>query len=208
MRSSEHYGVGDMSERWHVACVDGNFRVLTAEDGFGELFGASAFELRHRGIFDFLHPDFAEGLRCALTALATGARHEATERVVLLGPAGTAVSAELTALALGGSRRIVVAIRPDAVRPQRARQPMVTPLEALVLEGLAAGVPTTELARSAHLSRQGVEYHVGALVRRFAVPNRTALVAKAHAAGLYAAGAWPPRVDPRLVDGPRGAVGS
>ncbi len=193
---------------WYVACVDENFRVLTAEDGFCELFGASAFELRHRAIFDFLHPDFAEGPRCALTALATGTRLEATDRVVLPGPDGTAVPAELTALALAGSRRIVVAVRRAAGGPQRARPPLVTPLEALVLEGLAAGIPTTELAQRAHLSRQGVEYHVGALVRRFAVPNRTALVAKAHAAGMYTAHAWPPRVDPRLLDGPRTAVGS
>lgn len=212
MRTSEltsgHYGVGDMSETWHVACVDEAFRVLTAEPGFGELFGASAFELRHRGLLDFLHPDFAEGPRCALTALAAGGRLEATERVVLRGPGGTAAPAELAALALAGSRRIVVAVRRTADRPQRARQPLLTPLEALVLEGLAAGVPTTELARRAHLSRQGVEYHVGALVRRFAVPNRTALVAKAHTTGLYTAEVWPPRVDPRLLDGSRRAAGS
>lgn len=193
---------------WHVACVDGQFRVVTAEDGFFAVFGVSAFELRHRALLDYLHPDFAEEPRRALTELATGARFEAAGRVVLAGPAGTAVPAELTALALAGSRRIVVAVRPDADRPPRARRPLLTPLEALVLEGLAAGVPTAELARRAHLSRQGVEYHVGALVRRFAVPNRTALVARAHAEGLYTTPAWPPRIDPRLLDGTRKAAGS
>jgi len=193
---------------WHVACVDGGFRVLTAEDGFLELFGASAFELRHRGILDFLHPDFAEGPRCALTALATGGRLEATERVVLLGSGGAVVSAELTALALAGSSRIVVALRRDAVLSQRVRQPVLTPVAALVLEGLAAGVPTTELARRAHLSRQGVEYHVGALVRQFGVANRIALVAKAHTAAMFTAETWPPRVDPRFLEKARRAVGS
>lgn len=193
---------------WHVACVDEGLRVVTAEDGFFALFEVSAFELRHRAILEYLHPDFAEGPRRALTALATGARFEAAERVVLAGPGGTAVPAELTALALAGSRRIVVAVRRDAGRPQRARQPLLTPLEARVLEGLAAGVPTAELAQRAHLSRQGVEYHVGALVRRFGVPNRTALVAKAHAAGMFTAPDWPPRVDPRLLEGTGKAVGS
>lgn len=193
---------------WHVACVDEGFRVVTAEDGFCALFGVSAFELRHRGILDHLHPDFAEEPRRVLTALGTGARLEAAERVVLAGPGGTAVPAELTALVLAGSRRIAVAVRRDAGRPQRPRQPLLTPLEGLILEGLAAGVPTTELAQRAHLSRQGVEYHVGALVRRFGVPNRTALVAKAHAAGMYTAEAWPPRVDPLLLEGTRKAAGS
>ena len=193
---------------WHVACVDESFRVVTAEDGFLAVFGASAFELRHRAVLEYLHPDFAEGPRRALTALATGARLEANERVVLAVPGGTVVSAELTALALAGSRRIVVAVRRDAVQSPRPRQPLLTPLEALILEGLAAGVPTAELAQRAHLSRQGVEYHVGALVRRFGVPNRTALVARTHAAGMYTADAWPPRVDPRLLEGTRKAVGS
>jgi DNA-binding CsgD family transcriptional regulator len=193
---------------WHVACVDEQFRVVTAEAGFSAIFGGSAFELRHRAILDYLHPDFAEGPRRALTELATGARFEATERVVLAGSGGTPVSAELTALALAGSRRIVVAVRPDPGRPQRARQPLLTPLEARVLEGLAAGVPTAELAQRAHLSRQGVEYHVGALVRRFGVANRTALVAKAHAAGMFTAPAWPPRVDPLLLEGTPKAAGS
>jgi len=193
---------------WQVACVDRQFRVVTAEDGFFAVFGVSAFELRHRAILEYLHPDSAEEPRRALTDLATGARFEAAGRVVLAGPGGTAVSAELAALALAGSRRIVVAVRPDPDRPARARRPLLTPLEALVLEGLAAGVPTAELAQRAHLSRQGVEYHVGALVRRFGVPNRTALVARAHAAGMYATSAWPPRVDPSLLGGTRKAVGS
>ncbi|MEQ0558034.1 LuxR C-terminal-related transcriptional regulator [Amycolatopsis sp. NEAU-NG30] len=191
---------------WHVASVDGNFRVMTAESGFCALFGVSGFELRHRSLLDYLHPDFAEGPRRALTALAAGDRREAAEHVVLAVPGGTAVSAELTALR--GPRRIVVAVRRDVGRAQRARQTLLSPLEALVLEGLAAGVPTTELAQRAHLSRQGVEYHVGALVRRFGVPNRTALVAKAHAAGMYTADVWPPRVDPRVLETTRRAVGS
>ncbi|MEU5259430.1 LuxR C-terminal-related transcriptional regulator [Amycolatopsis sp. NPDC021455] len=191
---------------WHVACVDENFRVLTAEDGFFALFGVSAFELRHRGILECLHPDAAEGPRHALTALATGSRLEATERVVLAGLGGTMVAAELTALALAGSRRIVLAAR--RVSPDRDRRPPLSRLEALILEGLAAGVPTTELAERAHLSRQGVEYHVGAMIRQFGVPNRTALVAKAHAAGVYTVDTWPPRVDPRLLGESREAVGS
>jgi DNA-binding CsgD family transcriptional regulator len=190
---------------WHVASVDENFRVVTAESGFCALFGVSGFELRHRSLLDYLHPDFAEGPRRALTALAAGDRREAAEHVVLAVPGGTAVSAELTALR--GPGRIVVAVRRDTGRASRARQTL-SPLEALVLEGLAAGVPTTELAQRAHLSRQGVEYHVGALVRRFGVPNRTALVAKAHAAGMYTADAWPPRVDPRVLETTRPAVGS
>jgi DNA-binding CsgD family transcriptional regulator len=78
----------------------------------------------------------------------------------------------------------------------------LTLLDARILEGIAAGRTTAHLAAQLHLSRQGVDYHITSLLRRFTVPNRTALASRAHAAGLFRPGEWPPRVCENLVEPP------
>ena len=67
-------------------------------------------------------------------------------------------------------------------------------LDARILEGVAAGASTIQLADRLHLSRQGIEYRIAALLRRLQAPNRTALVARAYAMGAIGIGNWPPRV--------------
>jgi DNA-binding NarL/FixJ family response regulator len=79
------------------------------------------------------------------------------------------------------------------VRLRHSERPL-TEMDALVLEGVAAGVPTTQLAAKVYLSRGGVEYHVTRLLREFRVSNRTALVSMAYATGILAVGQWPPCV--------------
>ncbi len=77
--------------------------------------------------------------------------------------------------------------------------PVLSALDAQVLEGVASGESTAQLASRLYLSRQGIEYRVGQMLRRFDAPNRPALVARAHALGMFAAGQWPPRVLPERV---------
>lgn len=85
----------------------------------------------------------------------------------------------------------------------------LTDLDVRLLEGIAAGASTGQLARRLHLSEHGVTYHVTAMFRQLQVPNRTALVAKAYALGLFTAGSWPPRVaaDAITPNGQRTAAG-
>jgi DNA-binding CsgD family transcriptional regulator len=66
-------------------------------------------------------------------------------------------------------------------------------VDARILEGIAAGESGAQLARRLHLSQQGVEYRVGAMIRRLGVHNRASLVSKAYSLGLMDLGAWPPR---------------
>ncbi|MBC3839806.1 LuxR family transcriptional regulator [Streptacidiphilus sp. 4-A2] len=70
----------------------------------------------------------------------------------------------------------------------------LTVLGACILEGVAAGCSTAELAAALYLSRQGVEYHIGLMLRQFQVPNRAALVSRAYSLGVLGVGSWPPRV--------------
>jgi DNA-binding CsgD family transcriptional regulator len=189
---------------WHLATVDDAFRVLVADAAFVEAFGASEIELRHRGVLEFLHP--AERPRRALAALARAGRGEACERVTIRHPDGRFRTADLTALALpavpGSPARIALALAVQDRGPRtapRAHQELLTALDAQVLEGLAAGVATRSLAKRLKLSRQGVDYHIGLMTRKLGAANRTALIAKAHSLGLFAAGEWPPRVAAEFV---------
>lgn len=70
----------------------------------------------------------------------------------------------------------------------------LTEMEARILEKLAVGERTADIARQVYLSRQGVEFHVSKLLQRMRVPNRTALVARAYSMGILSAPSWPPRV--------------
>lgn len=69
----------------------------------------------------------------------------------------------------------------------------LSPREIEVLEGVAEGMSSADLARRLGLSAQGVEYHVRKLMELFGVPNRPALVGRAYARGVLVPGLWPPR---------------
>jgi DNA-binding CsgD family transcriptional regulator len=72
-------------------------------------------------------------------------------------------------------------------------------LGAQILEGIAVGETTIQLANRLHLSRQGVEYHVTALLRVMSAPNRPSLISRAYSVGMFRPGEWPPRVAPEFV---------
>lgn len=91
------------------------------------------------------------------------------------------------------------AVPDSAARPPRRKVPALNVRDAGVLEGLASGSSSVQLAASLFLSRQGVEYYVGRLLRKFRVPNRTALVGRAYSMGIFDSGSWPPKVRPEFV---------
>lgn len=78
----------------------------------------------------------------------------------------------------------------------RACEPEIrlSKLDAQILEGIAAGESTIRLAGNVHLSRQGVEYHVTALLRIMSALNRPSLISRAYSMGILRPGEWPPRV--------------
>jgi DNA-binding CsgD family transcriptional regulator len=90
--------------------------------------------------------------------------------------------------------------RHDDGEPATPFADRLTALDACILEGVAAGASTAELAAALFLSRQGVEYHIGLMLRQFQVPNRAALVSRAHSAGVLGVGDWPPRVAAEFVE--------
>ncbi|MEU8825295.1 LuxR C-terminal-related transcriptional regulator [Streptomyces sp. NPDC048636] len=70
----------------------------------------------------------------------------------------------------------------------------LTKVDARILEGMAVGQTTLNLASRLHFSRQNIDYHVTGLLRRFQAPNRTALVSRAFCTGMLDTSTWPPKV--------------
>jgi DNA-binding CsgD family transcriptional regulator len=79
--------------------------------------------------------------------------------------------------------------------------PLLSDLDSKIIECIAAGERTTNIATKLYLSRQGVEYHVSKLLQHLRVPNRPALIAKAYCMGILTPDSWPPEVR-RSAPGP------
>jgi DNA-binding NarL/FixJ family response regulator len=118
--------------------------------------------------------------------LLKGADGDEIVRAVLAVAGGDAVYGGAVA------RRVV-----DALTGTGARAPALPELtgrERDVLELLAAGLPTGQVARRLGLSDKTVRNHVSAVLTKLQVPDRAAAIARARETGL---GGGPPSATPR-----------
>jgi len=191
-----------------VANVDHAVRVTEANAEFSRQFGRSAAELDGRSFCELLHPDLRAEVGERFADLLGERRAWFTEHIVALRPADSSeFNGELTGIALRDDADridgIMVLVRPEKGtrkgRSSPGRKATLTDMDARILEGVAAGVSTVQLASMLYLSRGGIEYHVNILLRKLKVNNRPALVSKAYSTGLLCVGAWPPRVHPDHV---------
>lgn len=190
-----------------VAQLDHVAVIVDANVDFYRQFGRTAAEVSGRPFADLLHPSVREKVGQQLSRLVTGERSRFSERLVGIRPGGMAFTGELTALAVHGDagtvEGTVLLVRPE--RDDRGghlatgRKKLLTETDARILEGVAAGVSTVQLASHLYLSRGGVEYHVTTLLRKLKVKNRPALVSKAYSMGIFGIGSWPPQVLPDFV---------
>ncbi|MEU7423414.1 LuxR C-terminal-related transcriptional regulator [Streptomyces sp. NPDC040750] len=178
--------------------------ITAAEADFANQFGCTPGDICGRELCELLHGRSPARLRQRFTDLSKGRSGWFTERVTGRDDAGRTFRADLTAIAVtgpAGPAGLVILLRPmEDAEPARDREQTLSALDARVLEGVASGASTVQLAGRLYLSRQGVEYRVGLLLRRFDAPNRPALVARAHASGLFAGGQWPPKVLPEFIE--------
>jgi len=108
--------------------------------------------------------------------LLKGADSDEIVRAVLAIAGGDAVYGGAVA------RRVVDALTGPATRPPAF--PELTGREREVLELLAAGLPTGQIARRLALSDKTVRNHVSAVLTKLQVPDRAAAVARARDAGI------------------------
>jgi PAS domain S-box-containing protein len=190
-----------------LAILDPQLRLLELNNTFLQQFGHLVPEARGRAFTELLHPSTRQHLGREFGRLTEGRRVRFTERVMALRPEAAAFSAELTGIAVYGEasrvKMIMVLLKPDKPRDDGKvagdTGKVLTELDARILEGVAAGIATVQLAAKLYLSRQGVEYHVSAMLRKFKVPNRAALVSKAYSMGIFSVGCWPPSTVPEYI---------
>jgi PAS domain S-box-containing protein len=190
-----------------MASLDRDFKVCEANSDFYAQFGRSAKDTCGREFEDFLHPGIQSRVRRQFDGLAGGHRSRFVSHIVGVRRNEAVFSAELTVIAVhGADSRIDSAVA--LVKPEKeagedqvlaGQTKVLTALDARILEGVASGVSTVDMATKLYLSRQGVEYHVSSMLRRLKAPNRAALVSRAYSMGLLSVGSWPPRVLPDCV---------
>jgi DNA-binding CsgD family transcriptional regulator len=192
-----------------TAHIDTELNVTAADSDFYQQFGRTSADTCGRSLFDLLHPSAPSVMGRHFRRLAEGRSNRFVERTVGLCAPHHVFSCELTGIAVHDTSDrlvgIVVLVHPDEVpgaptaETINPRDVLLSKLDAQVLEGVASGASTVQLATRLYLSRQGVEYHVGLMLRKLRVPNRAALVARAHSMGMLTVGHWPPRVLPEFV---------
>ncbi|MDQ2588435.1 helix-turn-helix transcriptional regulator [Saccharothrix yanglingensis] len=162
-----------------------------------------------RTLLDFVPPADHVRLRRQFTQLALGRRERLVERVTWLWPGTCDTGGTMTAVA-GHSEAvpgeapvstIVVSVtwNEGPIDEGPGQEFRLTELDARILEGIATGMSTINLATKLYLSRQGVEYHVGSMLKKLDAPNRAALVSRAFSLGVLRSMSWPPRVDAAFV---------
>jgi DNA-binding CsgD family transcriptional regulator len=195
-----------------MASLDATLRVQEGNGDFYREFRRSSSDACGRSFFDFVHQSGHLPLQHQFAGLKEGLRARFTERVLALRSGEVAFPSELTGLAAfgedGGVAAVMVIVRPEEADAGRVgagrmgadRKKILSELDARILEGVAAGVSTVQLASRLYLSRGGIEYHVGSMMRQLKAPNRAAMVSKAYSMGVLSMGAWPPRVVPEFVN--------
>jgi DNA-binding CsgD family transcriptional regulator len=185
------------------AALQRDLRIGAANPAFLRQFGGSSEQRLGQNFIDLLHPAARDLLGREFAKLYTGSHRRFAKRMVGLGPGERVFSGMLTGVATpGGDGRataIGVHVEPDGILRDTVTgfaDRTLSDLDARIIEGVAAGASTIQLADRLHLSRQGIEYRITALLRRLRAPNRTALVARAYAMGALGIGTWPPRVLP------------
>ena len=190
-----------------MANLDLGLRVVEANQYFSRQFGRSSTDVHGRSFCEFLHPSVQGKVRHQLTRLTEGRHPRFAEQMVAVGAKDSVFAGELTGIAVRGAAgrvdTLMVLVKPDDGEraPQMAgsKQKLLSPVDARILEGVAAGESTVQLAAKLFLSRGGVEYHVTTLLRKLKVTNRPALVSKGYSMGILGIGQWPPRVRPEYI---------
>ena len=189
-----------------LASLDRRLKVTGVNSEFMRFAGGQSGNVYGRELTHLLHSGCRERVRERLSGLVAGQSSSVREKVAAVGVEVGAPTGDLTGIAVVGAGGltvvvvIVVSVPPSAVSARDAERPTLGTVDARIVEGLAAGESTEQIAARLHFSRQGVEYRITRLLRKFGATNRAALVSRAYTLGLLRAGSWPPKVmDARIL---------
>ncbi len=193
-----------------MAHLDAGLRVVTVNDALCEQLGLSSAEVRGESLSRFFHPTARKNLRKHFSQLLADPHGGFSIPMTLVDANGGDNDCLVTGLALDSvihsnctSCTAIALIAPDAPHsPPLSLAPAPTALTevpARILEGVASGLSTQQLASRLGLSSHGVEYHISGMLRKLKAPSRSALVARAYALNIFLPNCWPPRVRPQYT---------
>lgn len=185
-----------------IAKLGTDLRIMAANEEFVHQFVLPPQSCINVYFPRILHPSTREPLKTKLESLAAGKQSQFETSMIGIGANAKKLSGTLTAVAVRSGitvSLIVLFVWPDK-EPQTVqslpvkRLTRLSEMDSTIVEGLAAGDTTEQLSLRVMLSQGGVEYHVSGLLKKFRVPNRTALVSKLYYLGILRPGVWPPAV--------------
>ncbi|GLY15205.1 hypothetical protein Kisp01_22200 [Kineosporia sp. NBRC 101677] len=199
-RESARPGVGPLPA---TASLDADQVIVAANPEFHLTFRRALGETCGTHIYDLFHPSAESVLPRSFATLLEERRTQFVTRALGLRGKDDGFYAEVSCVAVRGEdqslRGFVIQVQPEEAVPGSvsvagAPRALLSPLECRILEAMATGSSTIQMATRFFLSRQGVEYHVGRMLRKFKAPNRAALVSRAYSMGVLSPGCWPPHV--------------
>lgn len=193
-----------------IVHLDTGLRVVEVNDVFCEQFGLVLAEVTGKPLSGFFRPTAAASLEEHFSQLVDGWRGDFSIRLTLVDGTLTDRDCLVTGIALNTVPHVC---RPDCaaialIVPDAVHSPPLTPaaacaalaeVPARILEGVATGLSTQQLASRLGLSSHGVEYHISAMMKKLKAPARSALVARAYALDILVPHCWPPRVRPQQM---------
>lgn len=173
--------------------LDDDWRITAADSTFHETFVRDTDPLAGTPFARFLHgPCRGEAGRDPGTSAQLTMVDRHGERVaVLVAWASLTAAVHLHCTECSTS---AVIVRATGAPAHQLSAPALSEVTARILEGLACGLSTQQLASRLCLSNRGIEYHISNMLRSFNAANRSALVARAYALGIISPLYWPPRV--------------
>ena len=161
---------------------DADGRVLWLNDAAEDAFGDRAGEL----YTTVVAPEYVERVAAEIERMRDGATGSNYEIEVILKD-GRRRPVEVSSVPIEGDAMchgiFGVALRPGA-RPAALAETPLTPRQQQVLELLASGQSTKQIAESLHLSRETIRNHVRDLLRALGTHSRIEALAEARRRGL------------------------
>jgi DNA-binding NarL/FixJ family response regulator len=114
-----------------------------------------------------------------LGALRAGARG-----YLLKGASGQEIGQAIRAVQSGGSHLAPRVASTLLAQMQTPNKPVLSPREREVLQLVADGLPTKQIARALNITERTVKFHVASLMRKLDADNRAQMVAVAAQRGL------------------------
>ncbi|WP_181138495.1 PAS domain-containing protein [Streptomyces sp. Ru73] len=180
-----------------VAVCRADGEVLIANPAMAAVWGTTRGQLRGRNLLDHFRPRAISQVGRLVEAVRAGRRSRYPVEVRWReGADGPEREGMLTLDPVGDPSdeppALLAILRIHESRPAPRRTADVSPMESRILALAAAGATTAAIGKDLGLTVDGVNYHLTRLTRRFRVPNRTALIARAYTLGLLSPTTWPP----------------